>query len=67
MEFLYFFGDRFEVFEDGVGGGLERSKGLHHYCPSVIDGMGGIIKFLQSVLCRSISFHHFVSVIKSNE
>jgi hypothetical protein len=46
MEFLYFFGDRFEVFEDGVGGGLERSKGLHHYCPSVFAGMGGCLFLL---------------------
>ena len=41
-----FFGDRVEVLENGVGGGLERSRCLHHHCPSVIDWMGGDNQFL---------------------
>ena len=53
--------------EIGVVGEQQVGRG-QSICPSTtpddLGGMGGVIKFLQSVLCRSISFHHFVSAIQ---
>ena len=44
MEFLYFFGDRVEVLENGVGGGSEEVKESAPALPSaILAGTGGSI------------------------
>ena len=45
MEFLYFFGDRVEILENGVGGGSGEVKGSAPALGSAIWRVRGAIRF----------------------
>ena len=61
MDFLYFFGDRVEVLEDGVSGGSGEVKGSAPSLALCFLWDGGVINFLRSALHYRIFLRTFVS------